>query len=610
VLDQTIYLVTLVGTALVLLAAFSSLVALRFGAPLLLLFLLIGLVTGEDGLGIRFDNAALAYFIGSLALAVILFESGFGTPMTSFRQAALPAGVLATVGVGLTTLVFGAIAFLVTDFNWLESFLLGAAIASTDAAAVFFLLRAGNLNIRDRVRSTLEIESGSNDPIAIFLTLSLVSAIAAVGDPDAGMLFADILAGFLLQMGLGIVTGLVGGFAIVRFVRALDLDSGLLPIFVLALALLVFAAAGYVGGSGFLAVYVAGLIAGNVRLRAAHQLRRFQSGVSWLAQIIMFLVLGLFATPSQFLQILPVAIFLGLMLILIARPLAVWLCLLPFRFPAAETAFISWVGLRGSVSILLALTPLIGGIENGRDIFNLVFLIVLVSLVVQGWTIGPMARRLGLIVPARMGAVDKVELELPGSAHHELLAYTVVAGSPVARGARIPRWARPSLVVRNSRSMRYQDAGRLVAGDHVYIFVADRYPRLLDRLFASPTEVDPEDPDFFGMFVLDPASPAAQVEAAYGAAILPEERGLTIAELMLRRLGGRVEYTDRVSLGEVELIARDVDEEGKLLAVGLSVEPDTSRQDRPLPGPRELAAKARAFYMRLRPAPKADAPPG
>ena len=188
-------------------------------------------------------------------------------------------------------------------------------------------------------------------------------------------------------------------------------------------------------------------------------LRRFQDGMSWLAQIIMFLVLGLFATPSQFPAILPVSVVLGLFLIFVARPVAVWLCLMPFSCPRQETAFISWVGLRGAVSILLAITPLLGGLENGRAIFNTAFIVVLVSLVVQGWTVGPLARRLGLIVPARLGPLEKVELELPGSAHHELLAYTVVPAARWRRGQRIPRWARPSLVVRDGRSIKFQDAG-------------------------------------------------------------------------------------------------------------------------------------------------------
>jgi cell volume regulation protein A len=359
----------------------------------------------------------------------------------------------------------------------------------------------------------------------------------------------------------------------VRLAERLDLDQGLLPIFVLTMSLVVFAGAGVIGGSGFLAVYLAGLVSGNSSIRGAAMLKRFQDGVSWLAQIIMFLVLGLFATPSQFVAMLPISVALGLFLIFLARPLAVWLCLLPFRFPRAETAFISWVGLRGAVSILLAITPLLVGLERGRDIFNVAFIVVLVSLVVQGWTTGWLARRLGLLVPARIGPLEKVELELPGSAHHELLAYTVVPGSPVARGERIPRWARPSLVVRSGKSMRWQDAGRLVAGDHVYIFVPDRYPRLLDKLFASRSKVDPEDADFFGAFDIDPQRPAAELEASYGVGIAAEEQKLTIAELMTWRLHGTPEYADRVAIGPVELIVRDVDENGRILAVGLAVEP-------------------------------------
>ncbi|TIQ03706.1 MAG: potassium/proton antiporter, partial [Mesorhizobium sp.] len=223
------YLMTLVGAAPVVAAAFSSLIAFRFGAPLLLLFLCIGLATGTDGLGIQFDNARLAYFAGSLSLA--------------------------TIGVLLTTGLFGVVAYYLLDLSWLESFLLGAAVASTDAAAVFFLLRAGEINLRERVRSTLEVESGTNDPIAIFLTISLVEIIAANASPEARVLVTDLVLGFLLNMGLGAIVGIFGGLAIVRLVDRLNLDHGLLPIFVLTLSLMVFAAAGAIGGSGFLAVY-------------------------------------------------------------------------------------------------------------------------------------------------------------------------------------------------------------------------------------------------------------------------------------------------------------------------------------------------------------------
>jgi cell volume regulation protein A len=571
--EHAIYLVTLAGTGLVVAAAFSSLIAFRFGAPLLLLFLCIGLASGSDGLGIEFDNARVAYFVGSLALAVILFDSGFGTPLKVLRQATGPAISLATAGVVLTTGIFGAAAFYLLDLGWLESFLLGASVASTDAAAVFFLLRAGEINLRERVRSVLEVESGTNDPIAIFLTITLVEVIAAGADPQAKVLVTDLILGFFVSMGLGAIVGLLGGMGIVRLVERLQLDSGLLPIFVLTLSLMVFAAAGTIGGSGFLAVYLAGLVAGNSDIRAVTVLKRFQDGMSWLAQIIMFLILGLFATPSQFPAIALPAVLLGLVLMFVARPIAVWLCLVPFRLPRPEVAFVSWVGLRGAVSILLAITPLLGGLEHGRLIFNAAFIVVLVSLVVQGWTVGPLARRLGLIVPARIGPLDKVELELPGSAHHELLAYRVVPGSPVARGERIPRWARPSLVVREGRSMRFQDMGRLQAGDYVYIFVPDRYPRLLDKLFASRAMVDPEDADFFGSFAVDPARPASELEEAYSVGLNEEEQKMTVAELVASRLGDTVQYADRVSIGPIELIVRDVDDKGRITALGLSFEP-------------------------------------
>jgi cell volume regulation protein A len=572
-MDEAIYLVTLVGTALVLVAAFSSLIAFRFGAPLLLLFLGIGLATGADGLGIQFDNAGVAYFVGSIALAIILFDSGFGTPVSALRQAALPAVSLATIGVVITTTIFGVAAYYLTYLDWMECFLLGASVASTDAAAVFFLLRAGNINLRDRVRSTLEIESGTNDPIAIFLTLSLVEIIALNHDPQADVLVLDIIGGFLMNMGVGAAIGILGGMGIVKLLGRLNLDQGLLPIFVLTLSLLVFAGAGALGGSGFLAVYLAGLVAGNSQIRAVSTLKRFQDGMSWLAQIIMFLVLGLFATPSQFPGMALPAVLLGLFLVFVARPVAVWLCLSVFRFQRNETAFVSWVGLRGAVSILLAITPLIGGLDNGRYIFNMAFIIVLVSLVAQGWTIGPLARRLGLIVPPRIGPLDKVELELPGSARHELLAYKVVAGSPVTQGERVPRWARPSLVVRDGRSMRYQETGGLMAGDNVYIFVADRYPRLLDRLFASKAELNAKDEDYFGAFSVDPARPASDLAGAYGVELSEEDRVLTIDALVRGRLGGQAEYADRVSLSPIELIVRDVDEKGRVVALGLSIEP-------------------------------------
>ncbi|MDF1607931.1 potassium/proton antiporter [Hoeflea sp. YIM 152468] len=569
---DTFYIVTLASMSLILIAAFSSLLAERFGAPLLLLFLLIGLVAGVDGLGIDFSNNSAAYMLGSIALAIILFDSGYGTSLQSFRQAAMPALTLATVGVLFTAILFGLAARFLLGFSWLEGLLLGSIVGSTDAAAVFFLLRAGGINIQDKVRSTLEVESGTNDPMAIFLTAALVGIIASgEGLESAG---PDLLILFVEQIGLGLVLGLGGGVLIVQIIRRVPVERGLAPIFVLSLALLVFAYTSAIGGSGFLAVYVAGIYAGNKKMQSKASIRRFQEGMTWLAQIVMFLVLGLLATPSQFPQIALPAIGLAIFLVFIARPLAVWLCLLPFDLNQRETGFVAWVGLRGAVSILLAILPILGNLENGQLYFNTTFIVVMVSLAIQGWTIKPIARRLGLIVPPQIGAIDKLELDLPGTANHELLAYRVVADSPVLRGERIPRWARPSLVIRDGKSMRYQYAGRLRENDQVYLFIAPGYSRLLDRLFASKVAVSANDTEFFGTFTIDPSRSGEELDRAYGPGLLSDaDKSMTIAELMEQRLGGKPDYADRVRIGRIILIVRQTDEQGAAKTIGISLEP-------------------------------------
>jgi cell volume regulation protein A len=568
---ETMYLAILIGSGLIMAAVFTSWIAFRFGAPILLIFLSVGLIAGEDGLGLEFDNAGAAYFLGSVALAIILFDSGFGTKLSAFRQAAMPAIALATVGVVLTTALVGVAAYFVLALPWLQSLLLGAVVSSTDAAAVFFLLRVGGIHLRDRVRSVLEVESGANDPMAIFIAVTLVELIA-IGTPEEGVSLAFVFA-FLREMGLGFLVGVLGGVAIVRLVNRLDLESGLYPVVVLAASLVLFGIAGVIHCSGFLAVYVAGLIAGNRRLRQALLLRRFQDGMTWLAQIGMFLVFGLLATPSEFPRVLIPGIALGLFLIFVGRPVAIWLCLLPFRFQREETTFIALVGLRGAVSLLLGLLPLMAGLPDGQTIFNTAFIVVLVSLVVQGWTIRPMARQLGLIIPPTLGPVDKVELELPGTAHHELVVYHVVPDSPVARGERIPRWARPSLIVRRGQSMRLQTAGRIEADDRVYLFTAPRNIRLLDRLFASPAPVEEDDKDFFGAFYIDTNHTLAELAQAYGVAP-PGDPETPIGVFLLERLGGQAEVGDRVPVGYLELVVRDTDEDGRVTSAGLAIAPE------------------------------------
>lgn len=566
---EWIYPVILIAAGLVVVSTLTSVLAFRFGAPLLFIFLAIGLLAGEEGLGIQFDDASTAYLIGSLALAVILFDSGFRTRLRTFRQAAAPAITLAILGVLLTTGLVGVAAHYILGLPPVQALLMGAIISSTDAAAVFFLLRVGGITIQERVRSTLEIESGSNDPMAIFLTITLVELI--ITGSGIERLPREFLTGFGLQMGLGILFGVVGGYLIFRLVR-IELETGLYPVVVLGAAICLFALAGFAGGSGFLAAYVAGLVAGDRYMRSLEGLRRFQDGMTWLAQIAMFLTLGLLAKPSEFSTIALPAIALALFLTFVARPVSIWLCLLPFGYRRNEIAFIGWVGLRGAVSILLAILPFIGALKQAQLFFNVAFIVVLTSLLVQGWTIRFMAHWLGLIVPPRSGPVGKVELELPGTSHHELVVYHVVADSPVLSGKPIPRWARPSRITRNGHSLRFCDADRLQAGDCVYIFTAPQYAPFLDQLFASPARIDTDDSKSFAEVKISPHARLATLRDDYAIAIPPEESpARPIGEFIQEQLGGRVEIGDLVSCGEADLIVKELDTHGMVIEVALIV---------------------------------------
>lgn len=565
----------LIVSGLVALSIFSSLLSFRIGAPLLLVFLGVGLVAGESGPGgIHFDDVHTAYMIGSIALAVILFDSGFHTELKVFRAGLWPAVSMATLGVVVTTAVVALPVHYLLGFTWLEAALLGAILSSTDAAAVFFLLRVGGIHVRDRVRATLEVESGSNDPMAIFLTLALVGLLTAKVPASPAGLGMD----FILKFGIGTVAGMFGGGLIVLAVNKMGFERGLQPLAALSLAMALFAATEEIHGSGFLAVYIAGLVAGNARINSPVTMRRFQDGLTWLAQIIMFLTLGLLATPSEFPAFALPSAAIAAVLILVARPLAAWVCLLPFGFTRNETAFVSWVGLRGSVSVLLSIVPMVVGLPHGRDYFIVAFLVVLVSLGLQGWTIGAVARFLGQIVPKRIGPVERMELEIPG-ARHELVSYRIVADSLVARGQKLPRWAEPSLVIRDGRSYSMHAAKGLQPGDTVFLFARPERVPHLDRLFASAAPAAEADSRFFGDFALEPGAHMRDLALLYGLPVAETDFELTAADWLVRELGHVPGIGDRAPLGEVELIVRALDWNDHISEIGLAVEP--TRVDTP-----------------------------
>lgn len=589
---ELIYATILVGAGLLVVSIFTSVISFRIGAPLLLVFLGVGLLARQ--IGITVENPSAAFLVGSAALAVILFDSGFQTPLQSYRTAAAPALALAGLGTILTTGILGLAAGVLFGLDWPLAFLLAATVSSTDAAAVFFLLRVGGIHIRDRVRSTLEIESGTNDPVAIFLVVTLVEAVTA----DASWGLTRLAAFFVLQIGGGVALGAAGGFLIVAVVNRVRLDPGLYPVITLALALFVFAATNVAGGSGFLAAYVAGLVAGNQPMQGAHALRRFQSGLTWLSQIIMFVTLGMLATPAQFPQLAPAAAMLAAVLIVLARPLAVWACLLPFRFTRQEAAFIAWVGLRGAVSILLALVPLIAGLPEGPVIFDVVFLVVVLSLLVQGWTVRPLARRLGLIVPERAGPVERLELDLPGLREMELVTYRIRPDSPVAKGQRLPRWARPSLIERGGQVMNVHRARGLRPGDHLYIFAPPSRLPLLDRLFAGTRPIAEDDRAFFGDFSLRPEVTLGALAEMYGLPLRPENAERSVGALLRDAFGERIEVGDRMVLGDVEIVVRRI-EDGRVSEVGLVVEPAPPPRIPLFQSPEEIRRAAASAWRRL-----------
>jgi cell volume regulation protein A len=369
----------------------------------------------------------------------------------------------------------------------------------------------------------------------------------------------------------------------------------------MALALTTFATTSLLYGSGFLAVYVAGLMSGNARLPHAATVGRFQAGTIWLAQIVMFVTLGLLATPAEFGQVALAAIGLALFLMLVARPIAVWLCLLPFRFTRHEMAFISWVGLRGAVSILLAVVPALAEVPDGRLMLNVAFIVVLASLLIQGWSIAPVARFLGVAVPSRQGPVDRIELELPGRGNHEIAGYVVHPDSPVARGERIPRWARPSLVVRDGRTLRPHRFGRPQAGDQIYVITTPEYVALLDKLFAGPAQAA-SDPDLYGEFAVDPEARLAEIAQVYPAVIANEDGGLSVKDFLRRQLAGDIEAGDRVPLGPVDLIVRRVNEAHEIEEAGLAMEHvEEARPRIPIfQNPKEIGDLARSWLRRAR----------
>ena len=430
--------ILLVGSILLFVSIIVGKTGYRFGVPALLLFLVVGMLFGSDGLGLQFHNAKEAQFIGMVALSIILFSGGMDTKFTEIKPILSPGIVLSTFGVLLTALFTGLFIWWLAGMSWtnihlplITSLLLASTMSSTDSASVFAILRSQKMNLKHNLRPMLELESGSNDPMAYMLTVVLIQLIQS-----SGMGASQIAFSFVIQFVVGAAAGYLLGKLAILMLNRLNIDNqSLYPILLLSFVFFTFSITDLMKGNGYLAVYIAGMMVGNNKIMHRKEIYTFMDGLTWLFQIIMFLCLGLLVNPHEMLEVAVVALLIGVFMIVIGRPLSVFLCLLPFgkRINMKSKMFVSWVGLRGAVPIIFATYPVVAGVPGADVIFNIVFFITILSLVIQGTTVSKAARIMGLSTPMEKTGND-FGVELPEDIDSDLRDVTVTREMLDAKG--------------------------------------------------------------------------------------------------------------------------------------------------------------------------------
>ncbi|ALX49646.1 potassium/proton antiporter [Lentibacillus amyloliquefaciens] len=463
-MDASVTSFVLMFAIMLLVGVFTTKFSARLGLPSLVLFLFVGMILNEF---IYFENVELTQLVGIMALIIILFEGGTQTKWNNMRQVVAPASVLATVGVLITSVIIGFAAYYILGLTMLEGMLFGAIVGSTDAAAVFAVL--GSKNINKRLTATLEAESGSNDPMAVFLTVMFIEMIQV---PDTTIWSA--VGDFFLQMGFGLIFGLVFGRLSVLLINKIQLDvSGMYPLLALGSAVLTFGVTDYLGGSGFLAVYVMGILVGNSDLMHKFSIVRFNEGFAWMMQIIMFIFLGMLVFPSDLLEVGWQGILLAIILMFVARPIATFLCMVFFKYNLKEQVFLSWTGLKGAVPIVLATYPIIAGVENSYVIFNAVFFVVLISALVQGSTLSPFASKLGLTEEGTDFDSSGFEMIHLGNTNSEIIKLPIGKKAPVVQSTltdiTLPNDTLVIGIVRNEELITPSGATMIETGDMLFV---------------------------------------------------------------------------------------------------------------------------------------------